>query len=170
MRAIARACLLLLPLGLLAACNPPAAPAKPPKAVNPGPPLTPNPMPPGYIGVWAAGADQCPTLPWTVSDKGLTAAGKVSCAFNQVTPNETGWIAEGACTVDAASAPASLVLNTTRTGAVRTLAISGGPFKTPLVLQGCEAPIGIPPSGTAASAEPGPAAAEPGNAALAQGH
>jgi|GEM_PF-1386619 len=132
----------LSPLMLaLAACGQPVAPpTEPPKAENPGPPLTPNPMPPSYIGRWAATIDQCQTGAWVFTDKGLTTAGEVSCTFSQVTPNETGWIAEGACTAQAPAAPASLVLNTTRGGGARTLAVSGGPFTSSQVLAACPEP------------------------------
>lgn len=139
---------------LAAACGQPAPPATPPVAQNPGPPLTPNPMPPGYVGRWAASADLCEAGAWVFTDKGLTTAGEVSCTFTAVTPNESGWIAEGACIAQAPAAPASLVLNTTRAGAERTLAVSGGPFKGPQVLTACDVPGGPPAPGAAAA--PGP--------------
>ncbi len=143
----------------LAACGQPAPPpAAPPAAQNPGPPLIPNPMPPSYIGRWAASADLCETGAWTFTDKGLVTAGEVACSFSAVTPNESGWIAEGSCTAQAPAAPATLVLNTTRTGPTRTLAVSGGPFKGPQVLVACEATgqsaaaVLVAPAGLAAAA------------------
>lgn len=124
-----------------AGCGQPSAPpAAPPKAQNPGPPMTPNPMPPTYVGRWAATPDLCDTGAWVFTPTGLTTAGEISCNFSQVTPNETGWIAEGACVAQGPAKPASLVLNTTRAGQSRTLAVSGGPFSGSQVLGVCPTP------------------------------
>ena len=148
-----RILILSLPLALAAACSRPAPPPTPaPKAENPGPPMTPNPMPPGYVGRWAPSADLCQTSAWVFTDKALTTTGAVNCTFVQVTPNESGWIAEGACAAEAPAAPATLVLNTTRAGAQRTLAVSGNPFAAPQVLVTCDGPGGPPDPAAAAAA------------------
>lgn len=128
--------LLLLPLAT--ACGEPAPPPrKAPVAVNPGPPAPPDTLPPTYVGRWAARPDLCASGAWVFTDKTLTTAGEVSCTFTQITPNETGWIAEGGCIAQAPASPATLVLNTTGAGQTRTLAVSGGPFTAPRVLTSC---------------------------------
>lgn len=129
------ALLLLLPLAV--ACGQPAPPQKAPVAVNPGSPVPPDILPPTYVGRWAARPDLCASGAWVFSDKTLTTAGEVSCTFTQITANETGWIAEGACIAQKPAAAATLVLNTTGAGQTRTLAVSGGPFTAPQVLTVC---------------------------------
>jgi hypothetical protein len=122
----------------LGACGEQAQrPTKPPVAFNPGPAQPPNTQPPSYVGRWAATAELCDDGAWVFTDRSLATAGEVSCTFADVTANETGWIAEGACIAQAPAAPASLVLNTTRAGPNRTLAVSGGPFSGPQVLIAC---------------------------------
>lgn len=129
---------LLLLLPLTTACGEPAPPPqKAPVAVNPGPPVPPETLPPTYVGRWAARPDLCASGAWVFTEKTLRTAGEVSCTFTQMTPNETGWIAEGACIAQAPAAPATLVLNTTGAGQTRTLAVSGGPFTAPQVLKAC---------------------------------
>lgn len=127
-------CLVVLPL---AACDPARPPAKAPVAVNPGPPGPLQSQPPSYVGRWAASPDLCAAGAWAFTDKTLTTAGEVSCAFEQVTATDTGWIAEGACTAEGLTEAAVLVLNTTRAGPARTLAVTGGPFTRTPVLTRC---------------------------------
>jgi len=126
--------LLALPL---AACEPSRPPAKAPVAVNPGPPGPLQSQPPSYVGRWAASPDLCAAGAWVFTDKSLVTAGEVSCTFAQVTANDTGWIAEGACTAQGPAQPATLVLNTTRAGPGRSLAVSGGPFPGSQILALC---------------------------------
>ena len=161
MRPSNRPILALAPLcGLLAACNPQSQPpARAPAAQNPGPPLTPDPMPPSYIGRWAATPDLCAAGAWVFTEKALNTAGEVGCTFTQVTPNDAGWIAEGACTAQAPAKPATLVLVTARSSAARTLAVSGGPFARAQVLVACDEATGAPPIMSQSRGAPVPAAA-----------
>ena len=81
----------------LAACSEqverPAAAAQPPP-----PPPAPATTAPSYEGRWAVSLAACQDGGWEFTKDRVGTAGEVSCEFERVTPNATGYAIDAQCT------------------------------------------------------------------------
>jgi hypothetical protein len=120
----------------LAACSEqverPAAAAQPP-----APPPAPNATAPSYEGRWAVSLAACQDGGWEFAKNRVGTAGEVSCEFERVTPNATGYAIEAQCTAQAPPELKSFTLTLAGVGPAETMTVAGGPWSAPVALVRC---------------------------------
>jgi hypothetical protein len=124
----------------LAACSEqPAEQAQP--AQSPPPPTAPaaplTPQPPSYVGRWAVSLAACQNGAWEFTRDRVGTAGEVSCQFDKVTPNPSGYAIEAQCVAQAPPELQSFTLAFTGVGPAETMTITGGPWSGPITLVRC---------------------------------
>ena len=120
----------------LAACSEqverPAAAAQPPP-----PPPAPTATAPSYEGRWAVSLAACQDGGWEFTKDRVGTAGEVSCEFERVTPNATGYAIDAQCTAQAPSELKSFTLTFAGVGPAETMTVAGGPWSAPVALIRC---------------------------------
>ena len=136
-------CSVIRPLAVLAAltvvaCSEqpaePAAQAPPPSA-----PSVPAAQPtlPSYVGRWAVSLAACQNGAWEFAKDKVGTAGEVSCQFDKVTPQASGYAIEAPCIAQAPPELQSFTLAFTGVGPAETMTITGGPWSGPINLVRC---------------------------------
>ena len=92
---------------------------------------------PHYMGRWAMGAGQCDT-PMIIQAKALSD-GDTHCEFAKVDGSTAGYTISAMCRAGAANTPSRLNLILPDPHQAGSMTLSGGPFKTPVVLNRCTA-------------------------------
>ena len=110
----------------------PAAAAQPP-APRPEPTATA----PSYEGRWAVSLAACQDGGWEFTKDRVGTAGEVSCEFQRVTPNATGYAIDAQCTAQAPPELKSFTLTFAGVGPAETMTVAGGPWSAPVALIRC---------------------------------
>lgn len=122
----------------LAACSEqPAQQAQTPPPATAPPTAPPTPQPPSYVGRWAVSLAACQNGAWEFAKDRVGTAGEVSCQFDKVTPNPSGYAIEAQCVAQAPPELQSFTLAFTGVGPAETMTITGGPWSGPITLVRC---------------------------------
>ena len=122
----------------LAACS---EQAERPTTVAPAaaqqPPAPPAAAAPSYEGRWAVSLAACQDGGWEFTKDRVGTAGEVSCEFERVTPNATGYAIDAQCTAQAPPELKSFTLTFAGVGPAETMTVAGGPWSAPVALIRC---------------------------------
>lgn len=110
----------------------PAAAAQPP-----APPPAPTATAPSYEGRWAVSLAACQDGGWEFTKDRVGTAGEVSCEFQRVTPNATGYAIDAQCTAQAPPELKNFTLTFAGVGPAETMTVAGGPWSAPVALIRC---------------------------------
>lgn len=143
MKIVALAAVPALAIALIACNPPPAEPLPDPDAAAqigeaeklPSTLPPPNSAEPRFVGLWATTAQGCAEPAWRFRADGVSTLGEVSCSFENVTMNDTGYQIAATCHAEGTTTQHTMQLSFAESA--RAMMISNGPWSGPTSLVFC---------------------------------